>query len=71
MITKYQVMKLIMDDSFACSFQTMGQYRSALIKEIDKMNTIIKGNDKVDDMLDKHFSKHPKTKKLYKKCEDK
>ena len=34
---KYNIMSLINDDSYACTFQTMGQYRSALIKEIDKL----------------------------------
>lgn len=32
----YDIMTLIMNDSFACSFQSLGQYRSALVKEINK-----------------------------------
>jgi len=34
---KARVISLLANDSYAASFQTLGQYRSALIKEIDNL----------------------------------
>ena len=34
---KTNIMDLIMDDSYAITFQTMSQYRSGLIKNIEKL----------------------------------
>ncbi len=36
--TKARILQLLKSDSYAISFQTMGQYRTALIKEINLMN---------------------------------
>jgi hypothetical protein len=33
---KFKILRLINDDSYAATFQTLGQYRSALLKEIIK-----------------------------------
>jgi hypothetical protein len=35
-----EILHLIMDDSFAISFQSFSQYRSALVKEIAKLSAI-------------------------------
>jgi hypothetical protein len=34
---KSKIISLLMDDAYCISFQTIGQYRSALVKEIDKL----------------------------------
>jgi hypothetical protein len=34
---KGEILRLIMDDAYACSWQTLGQYRSGLVKEIAKL----------------------------------
>lgn len=36
MNTLSELYRLIKDDSYACSFQTLGSYRSALLKVIDR-----------------------------------
>jgi len=41
--TLYKIMELIHDDATAISYQTMGQYRSMLIKEIDTAIQKIRG----------------------------
>jgi hypothetical protein len=38
---KAEILRLIMDDNYACSWQTLGQYRSGLVKEIAKLRPFI------------------------------
>ncbi|GEM_PF-4347542 len=35
--TEAAIISLIMNDAYACTFQTLGQYRTALAKEVRKL----------------------------------
>jgi hypothetical protein len=43
---------LIADDSYAISFQTLGQYRTALLKELDSQTQDTRTDDEIIQFLD-------------------
>jgi hypothetical protein len=55
--TLNKVYRLIANDSYACSFQTMGQYRTALLKEIRQIKA--EERDPCGELLKEHRKRNP------------